>query len=145
MPQDAIYAATRRNGKSTTVTQVTGNTYNRTSGVNTPTTVVTTVRWVTKEPTKYSRLIRATASQQRIGETTFVFLFKDIKNDFTELDTEDFITFEGVRYDVVSSELFKTGLVVTANQINRIIVLWLLSGGVWADSGIWDDLAFWED
>lgn len=116
MPQDAVYARTRR-GQTATVTQQTGNTYNRTTGENTPTTVVTVVRWVGKEPTKYSRLIRATASEQRIGETTFVFWLRDIQAVFTELDTEDFITYAGKRYDVVSSEEFETGLVITATLL----------------------------
>ncbi len=112
-----MYAATRRRGRSAVVTQQTGNTYDRASGANTPTTVVTTVRWVAKEPTKYSRLIRATASQQRIGDTTFVFWLRDIQAVFTELDTEDFITYLGERYDVVTSEIFETGLVVTATRL----------------------------
>lgn len=117
MPQDPIYAGTRRTGKTATVTQLTGNAYDRPSGENTSTTIVTTVRWVAKEPTKYSRLLRGTATQQRVGETTFVFWLRDIKAVFTSLDTEDFITYEGDRYDVVNSEIFKTGLVVTATQL----------------------------
>ena len=117
MPQDAIYAGTRRKGRSATVTRQTGNTYDRKSGVNAPTTVVTPVRWVIKEPTKYSRFLRASATQQRVGDTTFVFLLRDIKAVFTSLDTEDFITFDSVRYNVVTSELFETGLVVTATEL----------------------------
>lgn len=116
MPQDAIYARTRR-GRVSTVTRQTGNTYNRTSGENTPTIVVTTVRWTLKEPTKYSRLLRGAATQQRLGETTFVFWLRDIQTVFTSLDTEDFITYENVRYDVVTSEIFQTGLVVTATEL----------------------------
>ena len=120
MPQDPIYARTRR-GRSAVVTRQIGNTYNRTSGENLPITVDTTVRWVSKEPVKYSRLLRATATQQRIGDTTFVFWLRDIQTDFTELDTEDFITYENVRFDVVTSEQFDTGLVVTATELRRAV------------------------
>lgn len=119
MPQDAIYAATRRGTSSAVVTRLTGNKYNKTSGVNTPNQQVTTVRWVVFEPTSYSRLMRASASQQRIGDVTFVFLLRDIEASFRELDTEDFITYKNVRYDVVSSEKFRTGLVVTTVELRR--------------------------
>ena len=122
MPQDPIYARTRR-GRSAVVTRQVGNTYNRTSGVNIPITIDTTVRWVAKEPIQYSRLLRATATQQRIGDTTFVFWFRDIEAVFTELDTEDFIVYEDVRFDVVTSEKFDTGLVVTATELRRAIAI----------------------
>ena len=119
MPQDAIYAATRRGVSPAVVTRLTGNVYNDETGENTPTEQVTNVRWVAVESTGYTRLLRATASQQRIGEQTFTFWLRDIQASFTELDTEDFITYEGVRYDVVSSEKFKNGLVVTATELRR--------------------------
>lgn len=119
MPQDPIYALTRRKGQTATVTRQTGNSFDATTGENTLTTSVTTCRWVAKEPTQYSRLVRATATQQRIGETTFIFWMRDIQNEFTELDPEDYITYDNVRYDVVSSERFETGLVVTATELRR--------------------------
>ena len=118
MPQDAIYARTRRGDRATVVRQR-GNRYNKSTGKNTPKTQTVKVRWVAKDPTAYSRLLRATATQQRIGETTFVFWMNDIKKDFTELDAEDCITFDGIQYDVVTSEKFDTGLVVTATELRR--------------------------
>lgn len=121
MPEDAIYAATRRmpypsNGVFPTVTVHGGESFNSTTGERTPTETVVTVRWMAKETTAYSMLVRAAAAQAKVGETTFIMWLPDIEADFTALDSEDFITFEGVRYDVVSSERFKTGLLVTATE-----------------------------
>lgn len=121
MPQDAIYAVTRRmpypsNGIFPTVTVHGGESFNSETGVRTPTEDTYTVRWMTKETTRYSMLVRATATQAKVGETTFIMWLDDIKANFTALDSEDYITFEGVRYDVVSSERFKTGLLVTATE-----------------------------
>jgi hypothetical protein len=121
MPQDPIYAQTRRmpypsNGVFPTVTRQTGSTYDTTTGENVPTQCVTTVRWMVKEQTKYSMFVRATATTLKVGEVTFTMWLKDIQADFTALDSEDFITFEGVRYDVVSSERYKTGLLITATE-----------------------------
>lgn len=121
MPQDAIYAQTRRmkypsNGVFPTVTRQTAGTYDTTTGIVTPTEVVTTVRWMSMEHTKYSMFVRATATTQKVGEVTFLIWLKDVEAIFTALDSEDFITFEGVRYDVVSSERYKTGLLITATE-----------------------------
>lgn len=121
MPQDVIYAQTRRmpypsNGVFPTITRQTGSTYDTTTGANTPTEVVTTVRWMHKEQTKYSMFVRATATTQKVGENTFVVWLPDVDATFTALDSEDYITFEGVRYDVVSSEKYKTGLLITATE-----------------------------
>lgn len=121
MPQDAIYAATRRmpypsNGVFPTVTVHSGESFNSETGARTPTENTYTVRWMMKEPTKYSMLVRAAAAQSKVGDVTFVMWWDDIKADFTALDSEDFITYEGVRYDVVSSEKFREGLLVTATE-----------------------------
>ena len=121
MPQDAIYAATRRmpypsNGVFPTVTVHGGESFNAETGAKTATENTYTVRWMVKEPTRYSMLVRATAAQAKVGDVTFIMWLEDIKANFTALDSEDYITFEGVRYDVVSSEKFKTGLLVTATE-----------------------------
>lgn len=121
MSQDAIYAATRRmpypsNEVFPVVTKNTGQTFNSETGAQSDTELNVTVRWMHKEPTRYSRFIRATAANAKVGDVTFVMWMKDIEQDFTALDAEDYITFEGVRYDVVSSERFRQGLLVTATE-----------------------------
>jgi hypothetical protein len=121
MPQDAYYAATRRmpypsNGIFPTVTVHGGESFNSETGAKTPTENTYTVRWMAKETTSYSMLVRASAAQAKVGEATFIMWLPDIEANFTALDSEDFITFEGVRYDVVSSERFRTGLLVTATE-----------------------------
>ena len=117
--EDAAYAKTRRRGTTGTVTRVTGITTNADSGARVPTTVETTVRWMVKEPTQYSRLLRAEAVQQRIGLTSFTMWFPDVSAAFTELSTEDWITFGGKKYEVMTSTLEDTSFIVTANEIAK--------------------------
>ena len=121
MPQDAIYAATRRRDGTTplTITKNTGSTYDKDTMTSTPTATTYSIRWFVQEPTTYSRLLRGTATQQRLGEVTFVFWKTDLDRvGLTEVDAEDKITDpDGVVYDVVSSEKFKTGLLVTATEL----------------------------
>jgi len=99
-----------------TVTKQSGGTFDATTGDATPTENTYVVRWMVKEPTKYSMFVRASATTAKVGDVTFIMWMKDIEDNFTALDSEDYITFEGVRYDVVSSERFKTGLLVTATE-----------------------------
>jgi hypothetical protein len=72
-----------------------------------------------KEHTQYSRLLRAEATQQRVGQVTFVMWLKDVESVFTELQAEDYITFGGKRYDVVTSTVEDTSFVVTATEYSR--------------------------
>jgi len=122
MPADAAYALTRREGKLATVTVSVdaGYTFDPETGVETGGETTHSIRWVVKEPTQYKRIIAANAAESNIGDTTFVMWQGDTKNKFTRLDGEDFITFEGERYDVVSYRLEdKTSVVVTAKQVQR--------------------------
>ena len=72
-----------------------------------------------QETTRYSRFLRAAATQQRIGEQTFIFWKRDMDRvGLTEVDAEDKITDpDGVVYSVVESEKFPTGLLVTASEV----------------------------
>jgi len=122
MPVDAAYALTRREGTQGTVTVFSDAGYNfdEETGGETGGEVIHTVRFMVKDPTKYSRIIRANAVEGNIGETTFVMWLNDVKAKFTRLDGEDFITFEDERYDVVSFTIEnKTSVVVTADQVVR--------------------------
>jgi hypothetical protein len=122
MAPDAAYAATRREGKQATVTTFSDAGYNfdEETGIETGGETVHTIRFMVKEPTKYKRIIRANAVEGNIGQTTFLMWVTDTKGKFTRLDGEDFITFEGERYDVVSFSIEdKTAVVVTANQVKR--------------------------
>ena len=120
MPASEAYALTRAKGSTGTVTRLTGNTFNSTTGTHTDTEVTTTVRWLVKEHTRYSRLLRASATQQKIGETTFLIYLPDVDSVFTELDAEDYITQGGKRYEVVSSETFPDSIVVTATEVRGV-------------------------
>lgn len=122
MPVDAAYALTRREGTQGTVTVFSDAGYNfdEETGAETGGETVHTVRFMVKDPTKYSRILRANAVEGNIGETTFVMWLTDVKSKFTRLDGEDFITFNGERYDVVTFTIEdKTSIVVTANQVKR--------------------------
>ena len=122
MPVDAAYALVIREGKQGTVTVFSdaGYAFDEETGAETGGETVHTIRFIAKEPTKYSRILRSNVVEGNIGQTTFVMWVNHTKDKFTRLDGEDFITFEGERYDVVSFTVEdKTAVVVTANQVKR--------------------------
>lgn len=122
MPVDAAYALTRREGTPGTVSVFSdaGYDFNEETGGETGGETIHTIRFIAKEPTKYSRIIRANAVEGSVGQTTFVMWLNDTRLKFARLDGEDFITFEDDRYDVVSFTIEdKTAVVVTANQVVR--------------------------
>jgi hypothetical protein len=114
--QDGAYNLTRRRGKTATVTRLTGHSSDPETGAQTPTTVTTTVRWMSKDPTQYSRLFRAQQTQTDIGDTTFTMWLPDVSATFTTLTQEDYITYDGVKYEVVSATIEGNGFLVTARK-----------------------------
>lgn len=119
---DAAYALTRREGKAGTVTVFSdsGYSFDEETGAETGGETTHSIRFIAKEPTKYKRLIVANAVEGNIGATTFVMWLNDTKALFTRLDGEDYITFEGERYEVQTFAIEdKTAVVVTANQVKR--------------------------
>lgn len=117
MATDGAYALTRRRGTTASVTRVTAATANAETGAITQTEVTTTHRWVAKEPTRYGRLYRANATQQDIGDTTFIFWLTDVAANFSKLTQEDYITQGDIRYEVVTSTVEETALVVTCREM----------------------------
>jgi hypothetical protein len=95
---------------------VTGHSANAQTGTKTETVVTTTVRWVFKQPTQYMRLYRAEQTQTRVGDTTFIMWLPDVESTFTSLTQEDYITYAGERYEVVSSSVEDQAFVVTARK-----------------------------
>jgi len=112
---------TRKKGKRATVTVCTdtGYSFDVETGEQAGGEVEYGLRWVVKEPTKYSRVLRANAVEGNIGDTTFIMWTGDTKRKFDRLDGEDFITYEGERYDVVTFVVEDTSVVVTAKQVVR--------------------------
>ena len=119
MAGDAAYAQTRRRGKKGTITQVVSTSANPQTGQQTEQVKNTVVRWMVKDPTSYSRLYRAEATQQDVGDTTFTMWTGDeAVKDLTRLEQEDYITWaDGRRYEVVSTVIEDTSLVVTAKEM----------------------------
>ena len=113
---DGAYQITRRRGSTGTVTRVTANTADPETGERTPTEVTTTVRWMFKQHTQYHRLFRAEQTQTRVGDTTFIMWLPDVETAFTTLRQEDYITFGGDRYEVVTSVIEDEAFVVTARK-----------------------------
>lgn len=113
---DGAYSLTRRRGKSTTITRLTAQTADPKTGVKTPTETTSTVRWVFKQPTQYIRLFRAEQTQTRVGDTTFIMWLPDVEDSFTALSQEDSITYQGERFDVVSSSIEDNAFIVTARK-----------------------------
>lgn len=121
MTADPTYSLTRRRGKKATVTVFSdaGFSFDVETGEQTGGETTYTVRFMVKEDTRYSRIMRANTVESNIGDTTFIMWLRDVKANFTRLDGEDFITFAGLRYDVVTSVIEDTGLVITATQAKR--------------------------
>lgn len=115
---DGAYALTRRRGRPATVTRLTDHTADPKTGEQTPVTVDTAVRWMFKSPTTWSRLYRAEQTQTRIGDTTFVMWVKDVELVFTELTQEDWITYSGAKYEVISSAIEDEAFIVTARKFD---------------------------
>ena len=112
---DIAYFETRRKGRRTTIVQVGVVTANPETGARVGATTVTNVRLGLKEQTQYNRIIKATACQQDVGMTTFIFWTRDVPS-ITKLTVEDYIIQDGVKHNVVSSVVEDTALVITATE-----------------------------
>lgn len=113
---DAAYALTRRRGKSATITRLTSQTADPLTGEKTPVEAETVVRWVFKQPTQFMRLYRAEQTQTRVGDTTFVIWLPDVEATFTALTQEDRVTYQGDKYEVVSSSIEDNAFIITARK-----------------------------
>lgn len=116
---DSGYSLTRRKGSRATVVQLTSTAANPQTGEREMNIVVTNVRWVVKETTSYGRIYRAQSVQQDVGSTTFLMWVKDTPFDY--LRPEDYIIFDGLKYQVVTSALEDTTLVITAREVVRAL------------------------
>lgn len=113
---DPAYAQTRREGQRGVITQILDSSANPETGEQTDSKCVTKVRWMVKEPTKYTRIYRAEATQQDIGDTTFIMWSKDkdLRGVTFPLKQESYIDYDGERYEVVSSWTERTSRLITA-------------------------------
>lgn len=116
---DAAYSYTRRRGKQGSIFRLTATDADPQTGERTETEVETVVRWMVKEVTQYSRMLRAEATQQRVGDVTFVVWLQDVQAVFTSLQTEDYIIFNSVKYNVVSSWIEDTSFVITCIEFGK--------------------------
>ena len=106
------YSITRRHGKTGTIRQLTSATVDDDNLTRTDGWTDTTIRYLYMGETRYSRLLRQEATQQRIGDVQFLIYLKDVT--FTALQTEDRIVYQGKTYEVTHSEVWDDGLVVYA-------------------------------
>jgi len=112
MRTSPAYAITRRRGKLGTVKRLTGTTTDDDNLTRADVTTDTIVRFMYKSNTQYSRLLRATAAQQRVGDVSFIICLKDVT--FTALQSEDKIEYQGQTFQVITSDILDDGLVITA-------------------------------
>lgn len=117
---DAAYAITRRTGKRGTIYRLTSvASANPQTGEKSDTYTATQIRWMHKQPTEYSRLIRADATKQDVGDVTFIVWHPDVST-LTRLSQEDYIQWPattGRRYEVVSTEIIETSFTITAREM----------------------------
>ena len=114
MRASPAYRLTRRRGKTGTIKRLTGGSVNDDNLTRTDTFTDTVVRYLFMGETRYGRLVRAEAAQQRVGDVTFVIYLRDVEAIFTSLQTEDRILYQGTTYEVVSSVILDDGLTITA-------------------------------
>ena len=116
---DAAYQMTRRSSIGVTVNRTTDTTSNPLTGTKTPTIVSTVVQNAVIEPTKYTKLLRAEATGQRIGTTTVIMWTGDL--DFTELTDQDeiVITSNGKKLQVIGSSVEDTTFIVTVQEFSK--------------------------
>ena len=113
MPRTSpAYAITRRRGKTGTIRRLTLSTTDDDNLTRSDGTTDTVIRRLYKGETRYNRLLRQTATQQRVGDVTFIVCLKDIT--FTSVQTEDRVIQDGVTYEVISSYIQDDGLVIEA-------------------------------
>lgn len=122
MAADPTYATVIRRGKPGIIQRVPVSTADPKTGVrfDVPAPVIR-VRRMHKEPTTNARMYRAKATDQDIGDTTFIMTVRDVKRQLPELrlTQEAFIEWQGSRYEVVSDVVEDTSYVVTANILNK--------------------------
>lgn len=114
---DAAYQLTRRQGRRAVLVKVTSVGVDYETGERTQNATPINVRRVVRQPINYSRLIKAQATQQDIGDTLFIFWSPDIPG-FTRLEVEDYIIMDGVKFQVRGSALEGTAFVVFAKEIS---------------------------
>lgn len=113
---DTAYAVTRRSGQPAVVVRNTSTQADAETGERSMQTALTHVRLVVKEPTAYSRIIAAKEANRDVGRTTFIFWTNDIP--FRVLNQEDYVVWnDGTKYQVVSTVVEATGLLVTAEEV----------------------------
>lgn len=113
---DVAYQLTRRQGRRAVLVKVTSVDVDYETGERTQNATAINVRRVVRQPIEYSRLIRAQAVQQDIGDTAFIFYSPDVPG-FTRLETEDYIVMDGTKFQVRVTSLEGTSLVVLAKEI----------------------------
>lgn len=111
-----FYQLTRGKGRRGTVELTTGKTSDPQTGARVTTATSVAIRWMFKTSTKTQRIYAANAAQQDIGATTFMVYYRDGLTDLP--DAEDHITYQGLRYNIVSAEFVEDeGYILTANQV----------------------------
>lgn len=113
---NAAYLLTRRYGRRTTLCVVSATTTNAETGARTVNETTLNLRRVIMEATKYSRLIRAKASDQDCGETSFIIWTNDVPG-IERLDPESYLIRGDKRYSVITCGVEDDALVITAREI----------------------------
>lgn len=118
MPIDAAYQMTRRVNTSGTLTQIVDTSADPETGVQIDIQQVTSIRRLVKEKTSHKRWYRANTTQTEIGDTTFIFLQRDAPLLIEgAIQQEDYVTFNGARYEVVSADFEGTAIIITARRM----------------------------
>lgn len=123
MAADPTYATVLRRGKPGVIKRISTSVADPKTGIRTDTSAPDIkVRRMYKEPTSNTRLYRANAADQDIGETTFIMMVREVKRQLPELrlTQEAFIEWQGSRYEVVSDVVEdEAAYIVTANILNK--------------------------
>lgn len=110
------YSFTRRHGKPGSIVRVTAVTTDPDTGDRTTTEQVTNLMFLARTPTSLNRITAANQAQRTVGDTTFTIWTREVT--FRELTADDYFVQDGLKYQVVTSEVNEDALVCTAKRIS---------------------------
>lgn len=132
------YSFTRRHGKPGSIVRLINSSVNVDTGERVTTDHVTNLMYLARTPTSINRIVAANSAQRTVGETTFTIWTRDV--DFRELNTDDHFVQDGLKYQVVSSEVNEDCLVCTAKHISASDAVVTVTVDVTQSVGLGDEI-----
>lgn len=115
---DAAYELTRRKGQRATVVRLLSSSANEETGERDPIFETRNYRWVVAEPAPVRRVSSPNRAAMDVWESTFLFYARDV--NFVELNAEDYVEFGGRKFQVVTSAVEDSTIVVRTRSVMEV-------------------------